>query len=360
MTVDLDAVAANYRLLRDLAAGAACGAVVKADGYGLGLAPVARTLAAEGCGDFFISTLDEGIALRAALDEAGAEATIYVLSGPVAGAAESFDRARLTPILNTPGQIDEWAAHGRDHGGRRAVIKLDSGMARLGLTAAEAGALAAAPERLAGLDIAFVMSHLACADAPDDPMNAAQLAAFGAMRATLPPARASLANSAGIFLAPEYHLDLVRPGAALYGLHTSPRAAGRMAPVVRLQGRILQVRDVDTDSAVGYGATGRVAEGSRLATVAAGYADGYLRSLGNRGSGFVGDDRVPLVGRVSMDLIVFDVTGVPRDRVREGGYIDLIGPHHGADDLAAEAGTIGYEILAALGARYRRAYIGGP
>ena len=359
LTIDLDAVAANYRTLAALAPSAECGAVVKSNGYGLGLGPIARALAAAGCRTFFITNVEEGAALRGELAGRTPAARIFVLAGPGEGAEAEIDAHDLIPVLSTPGQIDLWAAHGRANGGRRAAIKIDTGMSRLGLIEAEIAALAATPDRLAGIGIELVMSHLACADEPDNPMNAAQRAAFETARARLPAAPASLANSSGIRLGAGFHFDLVRPGAALYGIATVQGIANTMAPVVRLQGRILRLRRVDTESPVGYGATRRVPGGRLLATVAVGYGDGYPRALGNRGAGYVDNVKVQIVGRVSMDLVTFDVTDVPEDRLRANGFVDLIGPRYGVDDIARDAGTIGYEILTGLGGRYRRAHVGG-
>jgi alanine racemase len=212
---------------------------------------------------------------------------------------------------------------------------------------------------LEGLRVTCLMSHLACADTPDHPLNRRQLDAFRSTRERLPPVPGSLANSSGIFLGPEYHADLVRPGAALYGLAPFRGRLNPMAQVVRLEARILQVREIDTGCTVGYGAMHCADRPERIATVAAGYADGYLRSLSNRGSGSIAGHRVPLVGRVSMDLITFDVSDVPQEHVFPGAMVELIGPDYPVDAVAADAGTIGYEILTALGPRYRRVYVGG-
>jgi alanine racemase len=231
-------------------------------------------------------------------------------------------------------------------------------MNRLGLEARELAAVAADPGLLAGLDLRLVMSHLACADEPGHPLSARQLAAFRAARAQIPAfaaATPSLANSAGIFLGPDYHFALARPGAALYGLKPLKTGANPMAQVVRLQGKILQVRDVDTPMTVGYGAAHRVTGKARIATVGVGYADGYRQSLTNRGHAYLGDMRVPVVGRVSMDLIALDVSQAPA--AVPGALVDLLGPQHDADALAAEAQTIGYEILTGLGRRFHRVYV---
>ncbi len=361
--IDLHAVAANYRTLKMHATPAECGAVVKSNGYGLGLAPVARALSAAGCESFFITNIEEGVALRQLLADRAPAARIFVLSGPVPGTEGSIDAYDLMPVLSTIDQIDLWAAHGRAHGrahgARPAAIKVDTGMTRLGLTTSDIDTLAAAPDRLDGIALELVMSHLACADEPGNPLNAAQLAAFESARAKLPAAPASLANSAGIMLGPDYHFDLVRPGAALYGVSTVQDRPNTMVPVVSLRGKILQLRHVDSETPVGYGATRRIPAGRLLATVAVGYGDGYPRALGNRAVGYVDNIRVPIVGRVSMDLVTFDVTDVPESRLRADGSIDLIGPGYGVDDLAADADTIGYEILTRLGPRFRRVHVGG-
>lgn len=316
-------------------------------------------MAQAGCRHFFVATVEEAAALRRSLADAEVDAEIFVFEGPVEGAERIFDAERLVPVLFSAETIELWGRHARSTGGRRAIIDIDTGMGRLGLTARELDALAAAPARLDGVTIDYVMSHLACADEPAHPMNAEQRRAFDRARACLPPAKASLANSAGVFLGPEYRYDMVRAGAALYGIAAPAAVKGRLRQVVRLQGKVLQIRDVDSDRTVGYGAAGRIRKGGRLATVAVGYADGYPRALGHRGSAFFGDVRIPAVGRISMDFAVFDVTGVPEGRLRPGSYVDLIGPHQGVDDVAADAGTIGYEILVRLGRRFRRVYIGG-
>lgn len=356
LEIDLGAVRANYRLLRRRLGTRGCAAVVKADAYGLGAATVALALAAEGCGTFFVAHFDEAVALRPVLP---ATAAIYVLNG-LSGGAEAECAARgITPVLNSLGQIDAWSALARRlDRALPAAVQVDSGMARLGLDEAEVAALAQAPARLAAIDVRLVMSHLACAERQDHPMNRAQLARFEAARRCLPAAPASLANSSGIFLGPDFHFDLARPGAALYGLAPVAGAANPLAPTVRLRARILQTRTIAAGVPVGYGATWTADTPRRIATVAVGYADGYLRALGNRAVAHVGSTAVPLVGIVSMDTATFDVTEAP-DAV-EGGFLDLIGPKNPVEHLAAQAGTIGYEILTSLGARYARQVIDTP
>lgn len=360
LRIDLDAVAANYRLLRHrLTGGARCAAVVKADAYGLGMAEVAPVLFATGCRDFFVAWLDEAIALRWLLPDAA----IHVFAGATAATADEFPRHRLIPVLNHLGQIADFSALAHRRGVPLAAdIHIDTGMNRLGLPPGEWDQIIAEPARLAGLAVDSLISHLACADEPEHPLNRRQLARFAAERPRIPAlaaARASLANSAGIFLGPDFHFDLARPGAALYGLAPHLGGPNPMAQTIRLQGRILQVRDVDRDMTVGYGAAHRVTAPGRIATVGVGYADGYLQALTNRGHAYIDDIRVPVVGRVSMDLITLDVSQVPPALAVPDRLVDLIGPHCSADAVAERAGTIGYEILTGLGRRYPRVYVGG-
>jgi alanine racemase len=359
LRIDLSAITDNYRLLQGkLSAGAACGAVVKADSYGLGMTRVAPALAAAGCREFFVALLDEAITLRSVLPDA----EIHVFAGATAATAGEFARHRLIPVLNHLGQIADFTALARREQRRLAAdIHLDTGMNRLGLPEAEIAQLAANPGLIDGLDLRTVLSHLACADEPDHPLNGEQRDRFVAARArvtALAAVRASLANSGGIFLGTGYHFDLARPGAALYGLAPHAGTPNPMAQVVRLQGRILQVREVDRPMTVGYGAAHRVTAKGRIATVGVGYADGYLHALTNRGHAYIGDIRVPVVGRVSMDLITLDVTQVPAALAAPNSLVDLIGPHCTPDMLAQDAGTIGYEILTSLGSRYHRIYTG--
>jgi alanine racemase len=355
LEIDVAGIVANWRFLAQRVAPAECAAVVKADGYGLGAAPVATALAAAGCQRFFVATLDEALSLRGTLSRS---CEIAVLNGPVPGSAEEFAEARLVPVLNDPGQIAEWQQLAARRGSLPAMLHLDTGMARLGLTAREFDRLAADPRQLGTICWRALLSHLACADEPDHTLNRDQRARFLAARCRLAGVPASLAASSGIFLGRDYHFDLVRPGAALYGVNPQPGRPNPMRQIVRLKARILQVRDVDAGQPVGYGATHVMAGAGRLATVAVGYADGWLRSLSRRGSGRVDGVSVPLLGRVSMDLAVFDVSAVDPSVARPGGFIELLGEDCGVDAAAADAGTIGYEILTALGRRYHRVYRG--
>jgi alanine racemase len=355
LEIDVAGIVANWRLLAARSAPAECAAVVKADGYGLGAAVVAGTLAAAGCRCFFVATLDEALALRKLLP---ASSEIAVLNGPVAKTGEEFAEARLVPVLNDPGQIAEWRRVAAVYAPLPAILHVDTGLARLGLTMREFERLAEDLGRARTICWRAVMSHLACADEPDHPLNPAQLTRFRTAQNRIPGVPASLAASSGIFLGRDYHFDLVRPGAALYGVNPQPGHPNPMRQIVRLKARILQIRDVDAGQTVGYGATHVMASTARLATVAVGYADGWMRSFGRRGCGSVGGVRVPLLGRVSMDLAVFDVSAADPLIACPGGFIELLGDDHGVDDAAAEAGTIGYEILTGLGRRYHRIYYG--
>jgi len=356
LTVDLTAIAANWKLLRDRLGSATCSGVVKADAYGLGAEAVGKTLAAAGCEVFVVAHLDEGLRLRSALPDA----EIHVLNGAPPKTEPEFAAHRLIPVLNGLGDIERWRRFCAGKGEPLpADVHVDTGMSRLGLPPAEIDLLAAEPQRLSGIAPRYLISHLACADEPGHPMNGEQLAAFRRAHERLPLAEASFANSSGIFLGADYHFDMARPGIALYGGNPVPEKPNPMAQVVRLQGKILQVRDVDTPQTVGYGATYRISRPTRIATVSVGYADGFLRSLGNSGSAFIGDVEAPIVGRVSMDLTTLDVSAVPEAECLPGGLVDLIGPHNPIDAVADRAGTISYEILTDLGPRYHRVYTGG-
>jgi alanine racemase len=350
LEIDLGAIVANWRLLAAKAAPAVCAAVVKADGYGLGAAEVARALQRAGCARFYVATLDEGIALRDAL---GPTPQIAVFNGPPPGSAAEFVASRLIPVLNEPGQVAAWEQAVSGATASPAIVHVDTGLSRLGLAPTELDALI---DRLRALAPRALISHLACAEQPEHALNAAQRERFLAARQLLPGAQAGLAASSGVFLGSDYHFDEVRPGAALYGVNPCPGRPNPMRPVVRLRAKIVQIRQIDSGQSVGYGAAHVMGEPGMLATAAIGYADGWPRSLSHRGCGWLAGTRVPLLGRVSMDLATFDVTAVKREALHPGAMIELIGDHCGVDDVAADAGTIGYEILTALGPRYHRVY----
>ncbi|MGH7028857.1 MAG: alanine racemase, partial [Stellaceae bacterium] len=341
LEIDLAGIVANWRFLSRLVAPAGCAAVVKADAYGLGAAMVAPALAAAGCQRFFVATLDEAVALRVALP---GSAEIAVFNGPLPGSAAEFAAQGLVPVLNDPGQIAECEQTAAQCVPLPAMLHVDTGMARLGLSPRELESIAENPPRPGAIRWRAVLSHLACADEPDHSLNQKQRARFVAARRQVDDMPASLAASSGVFLGREFHFDFVRPGAALYGVNPRPGGANPMRQVVRLGARIVQIREVDAGQPVGYGAAHVMPGAGRLATVAVGYADGWLRSLSHRGSGRICWVRVPLLGRVSMDLAVFDVSAADPRLAHPGALIELLGEEHGVDAAAADAGTIGYEI----------------
>ena len=342
LTIDLSALAANYRTLRALAHGAEVAPVVKADGYGLGAVPVARRLVKEGARTFFVARIAEGMALRAAL---GAEPVIHVLDGCPAGAAPALAAAGLSPVLNSPAQVDAWRPHARGP----LVLMLDTGLNRLGLTQVEAADLKGAP-------VAWMMSHLACADRPADPMNAAQRVRFEAMATLFPEAKRSLAASDGLFLGADFTCDLVRTGICLYGGGPHSKPDPRVLPVATFEAPILQVRHLQPGETIGYGAAFTAGQAITVAVVAAGYADGLLRAASPKAYASFGGVRCAMLGRISMDLTVFDVTD--QFGAKPGAMVQLIGPDAPVDEIATAGGTIAYELLTRLGARAKRRYIG--
>jgi alanine racemase len=313
------------------------------------MGPVARRLLHEGCRNFFVATLAEGLELR----KLSPRARIFVLEGVVAGAEPLLAGAALVPVLNSLEHVERWSKAGGP-----AALHLDTGMTRLGLSAAEVAILAGDLERLRNIEIEYVMTHLACADEPLHSLNADQLAAFDRLRSQLPQAKTSIGNSAGAFLSAAHRGDLVRAGIALYGGNPFIAEPSPVEAVVALKARILQVRTLEEPAMIGYGATYAAEPPARIAVVGIGYADGYPRSLGNTGCASIGGVRVPIVGRVSMDLMCLDVSAIPAERVREGMFVDFIGGGIGLDEVAAAAGTISYEILTRLGARLTREYRG--
>ena len=352
LTVNLDALARNYRLLRQTAAPSKCGAVVKANAYGLGVKPVAQRLFDEGCRQFFVATVSEGLELR----QQFATPAIYVLAGAQAGEERRLREASLIPALNSHEQIVRWTEVA-DAKRYPAVIHIDTGMTRLGLDRRELNQVALDARVLNGLQIAYVMTHLACADDPSHPMNREQIDVFERFCGRLPVAKTSIGNSAGLLTGEEYRGDLVRPGIALYGGNPFLKAPNPMEVVVTLEAPVLQVQEVTKDTTVGYGATRRIEAPARLATIGVGYADGIPRALGNRGEASLANIRVPIVGQVSMDLITLDVSAVDRRHVYPGAPVELIGQKILLDDAAKKAGTVGYELLTGFGTRWERRYV---
>lgn len=351
LDIDLGAVQANWQLLDAMHPGETAG-VVKADGYGLGALQVAPALAAVGCRIFFTAHLAEAAALRAVLPGQ----KIAVLNGLFPWAAAEFCACDAVPVLSSLADITAWRAQAAVLG--RALpcfLLLDTGMHRLGLTGPELASLREDATLLDGLRVEVVMSHLIASDMPGDANNPRQTRLFHELAQQFPGAKTSLANSSGMFLGGDYHRGLARPGAALYGLNPTPGCRNPMRQVVTLRAPVLQIHELAPGETVGYCGVWRAARPSRIATIGVGYADGYMRRLTNAATAYFDGTPVPLVGRVSMDLSNFDVTDV---RANPGDMLTLLGPAHDADALAAQAGTIGYEILTTLGRRYARRYHG--
>lgn len=359
LTVDLAAVRRNFRALRDLAAPAACAAVVKADAYGLGAKAIAQTLAAEGCRIFFVAHWAEARTLRPRLPP---HAVVFVLNGVMPGAerraaAEAAEEtgAAIVPVLNSLEHARLWGAEARRLGGALpAALHVDTGLSRLGFSESGTAALLAAPDLLPWLDLRLLISHLACADESGDAANAGQHAAFLRAREAFPGLPASLCNSSGIFLGSPFRFDVVRAGAALYGINPLPGRPNPMRQAVRLEARVIQCRDLRPGDAVGYGRDFVADRPLRAATVGLGYGDGWPRLA--RLAAFADAVRLPILGRVSMDTVVLDVSALAPGRLEAGGLVEFLGDRQTPDDVAAAAGTIGYEILAGLGRRPFRRY----
>ncbi|MFN7012095.1 MAG: alanine racemase [Allorhizobium sp.] len=364
LTVDLAALADNWRDMARRSGAARAAAVVKADAYGLGIEDVGQTLYHAGARDFFVAVPAEGATLRAYAPEA----RIFVLSGVWPGAEGLFFDHDLVPVIASQEQLAFWMAVVAEHGDHPCALQVDTGFNRLGLPLEDALALADDVSRPASLSPVLVLSHLACGDDASAPMNRRQLEAFQRVSAAFEGIESSLSASAGIFLGSDFHFDLTRPGIALYGGEALNGIANPMRPVATAEARILQIREAKAGQTVSYGATCTLTRDSRLAIVSAGYADGYLRSLSGSGvavreaglagaCGFIAGHKVPVVGRVTMDLTIFDVTDVSPGAIAAGDYIELFGANMPIDEVARAAGTIGYELLTGLGLRYERRYI---
>src|SRR3569832_1487494 len=359
LTVDLDALVANWRKLEKTAVPAECSAVIKANAYGCGIEPVARALAKAGCKTFFVATADEAALARAAVPSAA----LYVLNGFMQNTGDAYAKNNTRPVIGELIELAEWDVFCRRTGwAGGAAIHVDTGMQRLGLTVTEAQGLI--PRIHAGdHGISLVMSHLACAESLHHPMNARQLATFREVASAFSGVPASLSNSSGIFLGGAFQFDMVRPGAALYGGNPTPEADNPMQPVVDLKARIVQVRDVERGESVGYGGNWTARRPTRLAIISAGYADGYFRAGssndGTRGAEvIVAGKRCPVAGRISMDLTAIDITDLDKNAVRRGHLVTLNNDNITVDELAHHFGAIGYEVLTSLGSRYARVYKG--
>lgn len=353
--INLTALQDNYKKLAQHAQSAQTAAVVKADGYGLGLEKVAQALSESGCAVFFVAQTDEAITLRALLPEA----TIYVLNGLPAGAAADFAAHKLRPCLINMAQIAEWQSYCRANTPLPACLFLDTGFNRLGFGETDIADLAGSPELFADWELALIASHLACADNRDHPMNAAQLERFRHALSQLPDAPASLANSGGVMLGEAYHFDMVRVGIMLYGGAATAKAEDALAPVAALRAPILQIRALSAGDTVGYGAAFTASTEMTIGILSLGYGDGLGRHFGNlapaKARFMLNGHPVPLIGRISMDSLAIDLTDSPVP-AQAGDLVEIFGPNNQIDDVAAQGNTIAYELLTSLGKRYNRSY----
>ncbi|MGB3813156.1 MAG: alanine racemase [Shinella sp.] len=354
LTIDLAALARNYEKLAAEVAPARAAAVVKADAYGLGADRVAPRLYAQGCRHFFVAQFGESLSLRPLL---AADASVFVLNGLQPGNELACARSGMVPVINSLDHWRQWASAARTLGRTLpAVLQFDTGMSRLGVPAEDRATLADLVKAESRIEVLFIMSHLACADDADNDQNSDQRAEMDRIAAEFPEFPVCFANSGGIFLGNAYHGALCRPGIALYGGAPTEGRANPMEPVVRLDVAVVQTRSVPAGTRVGYGASHVTTGQTRLATIAAGYADGLPRSLSSRGAVYCDGIRLPVVGRVSMDSITIDISVLPEGRLKLGSLVEVLGPHQTLEDVARDAGTISYEILTSLGQRYERQY----
>ena len=348
LTVNLSAIRANFRLLKNRHAKGSIAAVVKADAYGLGIKGIAPALWEEGCRTFFVATLDEGITLRKILPDA----RIGVFNGLLAKQEKKYLRYRLTPVLNDVGQVECWEKAAPT---APAMLHVDTGMTRLGLNASEVRKIASHHRDLPSV-IGYLLSHLACSGEPEHPKNAEQLMRFRQTMQLLPRVRGSLCNSSGLFLPSKFHFDMARPGCALYGINPT-NGDNPMQQVAMLSAPLLQIRTLERNETIGYGGTYKAAKGSRIAVAALGYADGWLRANGNNGFAFVEGHKVPLAGRVSMDMVALDISQIPPQLLTPKTRAEFINAEQTVDDIAKACNTIGYEIVTRIGARVEREYL---
>lgn len=355
LTVDLAALKRNYQRLAATVAPARAGAVVKADAYGLGAQRVSAALYQQGCRDFFVAQYGEAVTLRPHLAN---DVEIYVLNGLQPGSETDCALRGITPVLNSMEQVVRWRAAATLSGRQlRAVLQFDTGMSRLGMSFEEAEALAADSNLLEGIDVRYVMSHLACADEADDVHNGMQAEQMRRIADIFPEIPLSFGNSAGSFLGENFRGALVRPGIALYGGRPTDILERAMEPVVQIEGAVIQTRTVPAGTTVGYSATYVAEEERRLATISLGYADGILRALSSKGAFVYQGVRLPIVGRVSMDSTIIDITDLPEGALKLGDLVEFLGPNQTLEEVAEQAGTISWEILTSIGSRYFRQYV---
>ena len=359
ITIDLDAIAANWQSLADTVSPAGCAAVVKADAYGLGAARVVPALTQAGCTTFFVATLKEAAEIKPLVGDG----RIFVLDGVLPGSGAAVADLGVIPVLSTLDEIDDWQKQATQTNTKLpAAIHIDSGLNRLGLSAGDVARLAQNSAVFDTVKLELVMSHLASADVPDAPENKMQMTAFRLARALLPEAPASVAASDGLMLGSAFHLDLVRPGYALYGGQAFQGAKTPVKPVVEVTTKILQIRSLNHDDAVGYSASFVAPRDMDIAILSAGYADGIPRTASaatgqTGGAVAIAGHIAPLAGRVSMDLIAVDVSHVPQHLLKRGADVEIIGPTCTLDLVGRAANTIGYEILTRLSPRFERVYL---
>tara|TARA_B100001540_G_scaffold297319_1_gene299826 strand:+ start:931 stop:2052 length:1122 start_codon:yes stop_codon:yes gene_type:complete len=352
LSVNLGAVIENSRHIRRLAPHSECAAMVKADAYGLGLKEISQALYKDGIRTFFVASLTEAVSLRSIV---ALDADVYVLNGYFSGQAAQYLKYQLRPVLNSLPQIECWLGDITGDSGALAALHIDTGMNRLGLSGVETDRLLADKNLMNTIRLSLLMSHLACADQPEHPYNKSQLEKFKAISTAFPGIPKSLANSAGVLLGEEYHFDMVRPGLALYGGAPCPPISP-FENVFTAQGKVLQLREVDAGSSVGYGATHTFRDPARIATVNVGYADGYLQCFNGCGQVYFKGQQLSVLGKVSMDLLAVDVTAVPDRDINVGDDIELFGPHETLLAASRRGHISQYEILTLLGKRYKRSY----
>jgi alanine racemase len=355
LEINIDLIVANYCLLKRELRGAECAATLKADAYGIGSGQVAKALVKAGCRTFFVATIDEGIELRTHLQRE--KVTIAVLGGLLARCESIFKENKLIPVLNNLEQLRQWKNFNIDKDRKSpSMLHVDTGMNRLGLTSKEFEYVTKNPSELEGVKVKLLLSHLACADQPRHEMNQKQLHKFMSAKSKMANMRFSLANSGGIFLGQQYHFDVARPGIALYGSYPNPTIFNPLNQVVKLYGRVLQIREAKTGSTVGYNASHLLKKKTLIATVGLGYADGYIRSLESNSYAFFKGAKLPIIGPISMDYITVDISNIKTDMMKIGDLIEFIGDNFTLDDIAKAANTVPHEILSNLGKRHQRNY----
>lgn len=356
LTIDLAALMRNYKTLDAMSVPSCETAVsVKADAYGLGARDVVSALSEAGARRFFVATLDEAITVRSVLPHAD----IHILNGFMNDARDVYREYNLSPVLNSLSEIELYRSFARDCGeALPAIIHFDTGMNRLGLVSDEAQILCDDLSLIDGIDLQFVMSHFSSSEEENNPINTEQYKRFQEISLYFKGVKQSLCNSGGVFLPQEYHLDMTRPGIALYGGCAVSKMKKVIQPVVSLSAPILQIHSVKKGEHAGYNETHCFDNNGHVAIISIGYADGVLRSLANNGALYWRGHKLPIRGRVSMDLLICDLSAVPaQDYPTVGDMVEVIGEHQTIDDLATDAGTTAYEILTSLGARYKRSYL---